>query len=109
MSPRMHGVAVAVGVAVRVAVGVTVRVAVGVAVSVGRSVGEGTLTGPQAKVVGVGKAKPTVISKLTRQPPVCWMPSRKRTSTLAPGASGVASVTVSADMLELNPPPFGWL
>src|SRR5690242_16074220 len=35
------------------------------------------------------------------------MPSRKRTSTLAPFASGVASVTVPADIDELNPPPFG--
>src|SRR5215216_6370851 len=35
------------------------------------------------------------------------MPSRKRTSMLAPLASGVASVTVCADSDELNPPPFG--
>src|SRR6185503_893194 len=35
------------------------------------------------------------------------MPSRNRTSTLAPFAIGVASVTVPADIDELNPPPFG--
>src|ERR1043166_6513545 len=35
------------------------------------------------------------------------MPSRNRTSTLAPFASGVASVIVPADIDELNPPPFG--
>src|SRR4026209_932611 len=35
------------------------------------------------------------------------MPSRNRTSMLAPFAIGVASVTVPADMDELNPPPFG--
>src|ERR1043166_549794 len=35
------------------------------------------------------------------------MPSRNRTSTEAPLASGVASVTVPADIDELNPPPFG--
>src|ERR1041384_3328518 len=35
------------------------------------------------------------------------MPSRKRTSIDAPLASGVASVTVSADIDELKPPPFG--
>src|SRR5918996_4534300 len=35
------------------------------------------------------------------------MPSRKRTSMLAPFASGVASVTVPADIEELKPPPFG--
>src|ERR1043166_676291 len=35
------------------------------------------------------------------------MPSRKRTSTLAPFASGVASVIVPADIDELKPPPFG--
>src|ERR1044072_9532439 len=35
------------------------------------------------------------------------MPSRKRTSTLAPVASGGASVIVPADIDELKPPPFG--
>src|ERR1700741_2513742 len=35
------------------------------------------------------------------------MPSRNRTSMLAPFAIGVASVTVPADIDELNPPPFG--
>src|SRR4029079_2772722 len=35
------------------------------------------------------------------------MPSRNRTSRLAPFAIGVASVTVPADIDELNPPPFG--
>src|ERR1044071_5418590 len=35
------------------------------------------------------------------------MPSRNRTSILAPFAIGVASVTVPADIDELNPPPFG--
>src|ERR1051325_5084963 len=35
------------------------------------------------------------------------MPSRNLTSTLAPFASGVAKVTVPADIDELNPPPFG--
>src|ERR1043165_5419854 len=35
------------------------------------------------------------------------MPSRKRTSIDAPLASGVASVTVPADIDELKPPPFG--
>src|SRR5215510_7663601 len=35
------------------------------------------------------------------------MPSRKRTSRLAPFASGVPNVTVPADIEELNPPPFG--
>src|SRR5215470_14033250 len=35
------------------------------------------------------------------------MPSRNRTSRLAPFASGVPSVTVPADIDELNPPPFG--
>src|SRR6185503_17559812 len=35
------------------------------------------------------------------------MPSRKRTSTDAPLAIGVASVTTPADIDELNPPPFG--
>src|SRR5438045_1067369 len=35
------------------------------------------------------------------------MPSRKRTSILAPFGSGVASVTVPALSVELNPPPFG--
>src|SRR5215470_12535875 len=35
------------------------------------------------------------------------MPSRNRTSTLAPLASGVPSVTVPADIDELKPPPFG--
>src|SRR5215470_10725603 len=35
------------------------------------------------------------------------MPSRKRTSTEAPFASGVPSVIVPADIEELNPPPFG--
>jgi hypothetical protein len=39
--------------------------------------------------------------------PVCWMPTRKRTSRVAPLASGVASVTVPDERLELNPPPFG--
>src|SRR6185295_6600668 len=36
------------------------------------------------------------------------MPSRKRTSRLAPFASGVANVTVPDDIDELKPPPFGW-
>src|ERR1051325_1004998 len=35
------------------------------------------------------------------------MPSRNLTSTLAPFASGVARVSVPADIDELNPPPFG--
>src|SRR5689334_3524485 len=35
------------------------------------------------------------------------MPSRNLTSRLAPFATGVASVTVPADIDELNPPPFG--
>src|SRR5690242_14236980 len=35
------------------------------------------------------------------------MPSRNLTSRLAPFAKGVASVTVPADIDELNPPPFG--
>src|SRR5687767_12711038 len=35
------------------------------------------------------------------------MPSRNRMSILAPLASGVASVTVPADIEELKPPPFG--
>src|ERR1044072_8835411 len=35
------------------------------------------------------------------------MPSRNLTSRLAPFATGVASVTVPADIEELNPPPFG--
>src|ERR1041385_3966672 len=35
------------------------------------------------------------------------MPSRNRTSILAPFANGVASVTVPADIDELKPPPFG--
>src|SRR6185503_3396367 len=35
------------------------------------------------------------------------MPSRNRTSTDAPLAIGVASVTTPADIDELNPPPFG--
>src|SRR6476660_1229887 len=35
------------------------------------------------------------------------MPSRKRTSMDAPFAIGVASVTVPADIEELNPPPLG--
>src|SRR5262245_2736653 len=35
------------------------------------------------------------------------MPSRKRTSTVAPFANGVPNVTVPADIEELNPPPFG--
>src|ERR1044071_4520395 len=35
------------------------------------------------------------------------MPSRNRTSTDAPFASGVASVIVPADIDELKPPPFG--
>src|SRR5688572_32094655 len=35
------------------------------------------------------------------------MPSRKRTSTEAPFAIGVASVTTPADIDELKPPPFG--
>src|SRR4029079_18885555 len=35
------------------------------------------------------------------------MPSRNRTSTEAPLAMGVASVTVPADIDELKPPPFG--
>src|ERR1044071_8532343 len=35
------------------------------------------------------------------------MPSRNRTSILAPFAIGVASVTVLAPIDELNPPPFG--
>src|SRR6185369_3109193 len=35
------------------------------------------------------------------------MPSRNRTSILAPFATGVASVTVPADSDELKPPPFG--
>src|SRR4026209_2524895 len=35
------------------------------------------------------------------------MPSRKRTSSVAPLASGVARVTVPDDIEELNPPPFG--
>src|ERR1044072_1291777 len=35
------------------------------------------------------------------------MPSRNRTSTDAPLASGVARVTVPADIDELKPPPFG--
>src|SRR6185437_845392 len=35
------------------------------------------------------------------------MPSRNRTSTLAPFANGVARVIVPADIDELNPPPFG--
>src|SRR5215210_7748097 len=39
--------------------------------------------------------------------PVCWMPSRKRTSRLAPLASGVASVTVPEESDELKPPPLG--
>src|SRR6476661_7004043 len=35
------------------------------------------------------------------------MPRRKRTSSVAPLASGVASVTVPDDIDELKPPPFG--
>src|SRR5678815_4732088 len=35
------------------------------------------------------------------------MPNKNRTSRLAPFANGVASVTVLADIDELNPPPFG--
>src|SRR6185369_4607633 len=35
------------------------------------------------------------------------MPNKNLTSTLAPFATGVASVTVPADRDELNPPPFG--
>src|SRR6185369_3777170 len=35
------------------------------------------------------------------------MPSRNRTSMLAPFATGVASVTVPADIDELKPPPLG--
>src|SRR5215510_14926163 len=35
------------------------------------------------------------------------MPSRNRTSTDAPFASGVPSVIVPADIDELKPPPFG--
>src|SRR5262247_2180015 len=35
------------------------------------------------------------------------MPSRNRTSRLAPFANGVPKVTVPADIDELNPPPFG--
>src|ERR1700754_1096451 len=35
------------------------------------------------------------------------MPSRKRTSSEAPLASGVARVTVPDDIEELKPPPFG--
>src|SRR5262244_2535173 len=35
------------------------------------------------------------------------MPRRKRTSRLAPFASGVPSVTVPDDSDELKPPPFG--
>src|SRR5574341_897794 len=35
------------------------------------------------------------------------MPSRKRTSSVAPFASGVPSVTVPLESEELNPPPFG--
>src|SRR5215208_2703944 len=98
-SPAMR-VAVAVGVIVVVGVAVMVGVAVGV--SVGRAVE------PQIDEAAVGKEKPTGISKRIRQAPSCWIPSKKRTSTLAPGASGVASETVPTDMLELNPPPFGW-
>lgn len=37
------------------------------------------------------------------------MPNRKRRSSEAPFASGVASVTVPDDIDELNAPPFGWL
>src|SRR5688572_27361718 len=36
------------------------------------------------------------------------MPSRKRTSRLAPLARGVASVTVPEESDELKPPPLGW-
>lgn len=39
--------------------------------------------------------------------PVCWMPSRKRTLMDAPGAIGVASVTVPAESDELKAPPLG--
>src|SRR5829696_3001607 len=39
--------------------------------------------------------------------PVCWMPSRKRKSRVAPLASGVASVTVPDESDELKPPPLG--
>src|SRR4029079_15503830 len=35
------------------------------------------------------------------------MPTRNRTSTDAPFAIGVASVTVPADIDEVKPPPFG--
>src|SRR5262245_33584470 len=44
-----------------------------------------------------------------RTSPVCWRPSRNRTSTDAPLASGVADVTVKTDIVLLKPPPFGWL
>src|SRR5215210_6514733 len=37
------------------------------------------------------------------------MPSRNRTSRVAPLASGVASVTVPEESDELKPPPLGWL
>ncbi len=39
--------------------------------------------------------------------PVCWIPSRKRTLIEAPLASGVPSVIVPAESVELKPPPFG--
>ena len=42
-----------------------------------------------------------------RAAPVCWMPSRKRTSTEAPAASGVPSVTAPTDNDPLKPDPFG--
>src|SRR3954470_5221257 len=106
-SPAMRvgvaGVAVRVTVAVGVTVGVTVMGGVALGVSVGRAFV------PQIDEAAVGKEKPTGISKRIRQAPVCWMPSKNRTSTLAPGASGVASETVPTDMLELNPPPNCWV
>src|SRR4051794_23000634 len=106
ISPRMHGVAVGVLVGVNVLVGVTVVVGVIVLVGVTVAVGVGWMVESQTDAPAVGKEKPTFeISKMIRQAPVCWRPIRKRTSTLPPGASGVASVTVSTDMLELNPPP----
>src|SRR6266853_37884 len=42
-----------------------------------------------------------------RKLPVCWIPSRNCTSTLAPLASGVPRVIVPALMLVLKPPPLG--
>ena len=61
-------------------------------------------------VVGAAGAPPPNASMLIKNlnEPGCCTPNRNCRSILAPGASGVASVIVPADIELFRPPPSGW-